>query len=58
MISSVDFALGRADVRLLPWNYNYRGGRGFIGAGVVWHVEDIKTRHQDFVGEKWLAPRA
>ena len=40
------------DVRLLPWHYNYRVG------GVVWHVEDVITGHQDFVGEEWLVPNA
>lgn len=50
MVCSVDFSLGHSDVRLLPWRYNYRVG------GVVWHVEDVITGHQDFVGETWLVP--
>ena len=52
MVCAVDFALGRSNVRLLPWHYNYRVG------GVVWHVEDVITGHQDFVGEEWLVPNA
>lgn len=24
--------------------------------GTVWHTEDIRTGHQDFVGEEWLSP--
>lgn len=53
MVCSVDFALGRADVRLLPWSHDYRGGLDSCG-GVVWHVEDVRTGHRDFVGAEWL----
>lgn len=47
MIVIVHFALGQSYVRLLDWNYIYDGE-------TVWHVEDIETCHQDYVGESFM----
>ena len=49
VLCSVPFALGTATVRLLDRPYQYHDGE-------VWHVEDVATGHQDFVGTEWLTP--
>lgn len=46
----VNFALGPATVKLLEYKYKMYDGE------TVYHVEDVKTGHQDTVGETWLIP--
>ena len=49
MLRVVDFALGTSVVKLLSSHkYFY---------GMVYHVEDVKTGHQDFVGEEYCRRR-
>ena len=46
----VQFALGEAVVKLLDYKHRTYDGE------TVYHVQDAKTGHQDFVCEKWLTP--
>lgn len=46
MIRTINFALGEAKVRVLS--------KIRLQTGIVCHVEDIDTGHQDFVGIEYL----
>ena len=48
----IDFALGKAEVRLLS-TFVYRPSMEAIG-GRVYRVEDVKTGRQDVVGVEFL----
>lgn len=46
--TTVGFALGRASVSVIGIHKLFNGD-------VIYHVEDIKTGHQDYVGSQWIS---